>query len=108
MDKKKGTTKKIDSDFEHLKVWQDNPNLKYYLSEKHWNCHVNKLLYAYLTSRYNGDEVGVYINLELGNGENAFKIDYNQIYGVMFNEAYSFCSYVLTNPVPEADITFLA
>ena len=103
---RKTTTKKIDSDFEHLKVWQDNPDLKYYLSEKHWNYHVNQLLYAYLTSRYEGNEVGVYINLGLLNGS-AFKIDYNQSYGVMFNEAYSFCSYVLTTPVPETEITFL-
>ncbi|MBE6249409.1 MAG: hypothetical protein E7106_09195 [Prevotella sp.] len=94
------------SDFEHLKVWEDNPDLKYYLSDKHWNSHVNQLLYAYLTSRYKGNEVGVYINLGLLNGS-AFKIDYNQIYGVMFNEAYSFCRYVLTTPVPETEITFL-
>ena len=100
------TTKKIDSDFEHLKVWQDNPDLKYYLSEKHWNYHVNQLLYTYLTSRYEDNEVDVYINLGLLNGS-AFKIDYNQSYGVMFNEAYSFCSYVLTTPVPETEITFL-
>ena len=107
MDKKKGaTTNKNDSDFELLKVWQDNPDLEYYLSENHWNYHVNQLLYAYLTSRYEGNEVGVYINLGLLNGS-AFKIDYNQIYGVMFNEAYSFCSYVLTTPVPETKITLL-
>ena len=105
--KKEETTKKYDSDFEHLKVWQDNSDLKYYLSDKHWNCHVNQLLYAYLTSRYKGNEVGVYINLALGIGENAFKIDYNQIYGVMFNEAYCFCHYVLTTPVPETNIGFL-
>lgn len=99
--------KKYDSDFDHLKVWEDNPKLEYYLSEGHWNHHVNQLLYAYLTSRYKGNEVGVYINLALGKGENAFKIDYNQIYGVMFNEAYCFCHYVLTTPVPETNIGFL-
>ena len=33
--------------------------------------------------------------------------DYNQIYGVMFNEAYCFCSYVLTTPVPYTKIAFL-
>lgn len=91
MDKKKGaTTKKIDSDLDCLKVWQDNPDLKYYLSEKHLNYHVNQLLYAYLTSRYEGNEVGVYINLVLGNGEDTFKIDYSQIYGVMFNSSNRF------------------
>ena len=108
MDKKKGaTTKKIDSDFELLKVWQNNPDLKYYLSDKHWNHRVNLILYDYLTSRYEGNEVCVYINLALGNGEETFGYDYNQIYGVMFNEAYRFCSFVLTNPVPETEITFL-
>ena len=107
MGKKKGATiMKNDSDLDHLKMWQDNPDLKYYLSEDHWNHHVNELLYAYLTSRYEGNEVGVYINLGLLNGL-AFKIDYNQIYGLMFNEAYSFCSYVLTTPVPETEIPFL-
>ena len=104
---KGNASQKMDSDFEHLKTWQDNPDLKYYLSDKHWNFHVNQLLYAYLTSRYKGNEVGVYINLVLGNGENAYKIDYSQIYGVMFNEAYFFCSFVLTNPAPETEITFL-
>ena len=74
MDKNnEATIMKNDSDFEHLKVWQDNPNLKYYLSDKHWNSHVNQLLYAYLTSRYKGNEVGVYINLGLLNGS-AFKM----------------------------------
>lgn len=108
MDKKKrATTRKNDSDFEQLKVWQDNPDLLYYLSDNHWNHHVNHLLYAYLTSRYKGNEVGVYINLALCNGEDAFKIDYSQIYGIMFNEAYCFCSYVLTNPVPEMEIAYL-
>lgn len=108
MDKKAGaTTKKNYSDFEQLKVWQDNPDLLYYLSDNHWNHHVNLLLYAYLTSRYKGNEVGVYINLALCNGEAAFKIDYNSIYGVMFNEAYCFCSYVLNTPVPETKIGFL-
>lgn len=100
------TPQNNDSDFDHLKVWQDNPDLKYYLSKDHWNHHVNELLYTYLTSRYKGNEVGVYINLGLLNGS-AFKIDYNQIYGVMFNEAYSFCSYILTSTAPQTEITFL-
>ena len=108
MDKNKGVKiKKEESDFEQLKVWQNNPDLLYYLSDNHWNHQVNHLLYGYITSRYKGNEVGVYINLALCNGEDAFKIDYNQIYGVMFNEAYSFCSYVLTTPVPETKIGFL-
>lgn len=108
MHKEKGaTTKNNYSDFELLKIWKDNPDLLYYLSDNHWNHHVNHLLFAYLTSRYKGNEVGVYINLALCNGEDAFKIDYNQIYGVMLNEAYCFCSYVLTNPVPEMGIAYL-
>ena len=107
MDKKKGATGKNDSDFEHLKVWQNNPDLKYYLSEDHWNYYVNQLLFTYLKSRYNGNEVGVFINLAQLNGEDSFKEDYKQIYGVMFNEAYCFCHYVLTTPVPETEISFL-
>lgn len=107
MDKKKGATTKNDSDFEHLKVWKNNSDLDYYMSEEHWNFHVNQLLYAYLTSYYEGNEVCVYINLALGNGEETFSYDYNEIYGVMFNEAYSFCSYILTTPVPEIKIAFL-
>ena len=103
---KTNTHLKNDSDFEHLKKWLDNPNLDYYLSEDHWNYHVNHILYTYLKFRYLGNEVGVYINLALRNGS-AFKIDYNQIYGVMFNEAYCFSGFVLTNPVPEIKIAFL-
>ena len=46
MDKKKGaTTKKDNSDFENLKAWKNKPDLDYYLSEEHWNFHVNQLLY---------------------------------------------------------------
>jgi len=88
-----------------LKVWKDNPKLDDYLSEKHWNHQVNELLYAYLKSRYSGNEVGVYINMGLLSYQEGQ--DYNQIYGVMFNEAYCFCSYVLTTPVPYTKIAFL-
>lgn len=93
-----------DSDFVSLKVWKDNPDLDYYLSYEHWNHDVNHLLYIYLKNRYKGNEIGIYINLVLLNGSTSFKIDYNQIYGVMFNEAYSFCSYVLNTKVPETKI----
>lgn len=103
---KGNASQKMDSDFDHLKTWEDNPDLKYYLSKNHWNHHVNELLYAYLTSRYKGNEVGVYINMVFLNGS-AYKINYNQIYGVMFNEAYNFCSYILTTNVPETEITYL-
>lgn len=96
--------KTFESDFDHLKNWKDNPNLDYYMSNKHWNYHVNQLLYTYLKVRYSGNEVGVYINLALLNGLDSTKQDYNQIYGVMFNEAYRFCSYVLNTPVPETKI----
>ena len=88
-----------------MKVWKDNPKLDDYLSEKHWNHQVNELLYAYLKSRYSGNEVGVYINMGLLSYQEGQ--DYNQIYGVMFNEAYCFCSYVLTTPVPYTKIAFL-
>lgn len=100
-------SQKDDSDFEILKDWKDNPDLDYYLSDKHWNYHVNQLLYTYLKVRYSGNEVGVYINLALLNGLESTKIDYYQIYGVMFNEAYRLCSYILTTPVPETKITKL-
>lgn len=107
MNMNKEAIKNTESDFERLKVWQDNPNLDDYLSSMHWNQHVNLILHTYLKTRYTGNEVGVYINMALLNGENAFNIDYNQIYGVMFNEAYSFCSYVLNDPVPQTKIAFL-
>ena len=103
----KETKRNTESDFEHLKDWQDNPNLDDYLSDTHWNQHVNLLIYTYLKARYHGNEVGVYINMALLNEENAFNIDYHQIYGVMFNEAYSFCSYVLNDPVPQTKIAYL-
>lgn len=93
------------TDFEHLKDYHDNDDLDYYLSEDHWNFHVNQLLYIYLKNRYHGNEVGIYINLALLNSSSSFNVDYNQIYGVMFNEAYRFCRYVLTTPVPETKIT---
>lgn len=106
MDKEKEVlTRNTDSDYERLKVWKDNPKLDDYLSEKHWNHQVNELLYAYLKSRYSGNEVGVYINMGLLSYQEGQ--DYNQIYGVMFNEAYCFCSYVLTTPVPYTKIAFL-
>ena len=108
MDKNKGATnKKYNSDFEHLKDWKDNSDLKYYLSKSHWNYHVNQALFAYLKSRYEGNEVGVYINLAFLNGNASFENDYNQIYGVMINEAYSFCSFVLTTSAPYTNIRFL-
>ncbi len=106
MDKEKEVlTRNTDSDYERLKVWKDNPKLDDYLSEKHWNHQVNELLYAYLKSRYSGNEVGVYINMGLLSYQEGQ--DYNQIYGVMFNEAYCFCSYVLTTSVPYTKIAFL-
>lgn len=103
-EKAEGLIQIENSDFEHLKDWKDNPDLDYYLSEEHWNHDVNYLVYIYLKSRYKGNEVGIYINLVLLNGSASFKIDYNQIYGVMFNGAYSFCSYVLKTKVPETKI----
>lgn len=95
------------SDFDRLKIWQDNPDIDYYLSDEHWNCHVNLLIYDYLKNRHKANEVGVYINLGLCSPD-AFKVNYDQgCYGVMFNEAYSFCSYVLTADVPQTKIPFL-
>ena len=63
MDKKKRAAIKEDnSDFEHLKAWQNNPDLGYYRSEKHWNVHVNIALYRMLSQFY--ETIGVYEYLQ--------------------------------------------
>lgn len=60
--KKSATAKKGISDFEHLKVWQDNSDLDYYLSEDHWNFHVNQTLYNNLLVFHGGKEVGAFLD----------------------------------------------
>ena len=113
MDKKKGaTTIKTDSDFEHLKVWKDDKNLDYYLSDGHWNFHVNQLLYKILQDFYreiyNGPaEVGAYLDHERDSFFEPTK-DYSWQYGEMFNEAYRLCYFVLNASVPETKVSQVA
>ena len=113
MDKEKGTvTKKIDSDFEQLKVWKDNKSLDYYLSERHWNFHVNHLLYKILQDFYRDiydgpAEVGAYLD----HGRDSFyepTKDYSWQYGEMFNEVYRLCAFLLNTPVPETKVPQVA
>ena len=104
------TTKKIDSDFEHLKVWQDNPDLDYYMSGDHWNFHVNQLLYRKLSTFYDGVSVGQYLNPP-PNGIERFAQsipNYSPLYGELFNEAYRLCSQVMTTPIPQTKIDLIA
>ena len=48
MDIKGNATNTSNSDFEHIKAWENNTNLDYYLSEEHWNFHVNQMLLTLL------------------------------------------------------------
>lgn len=108
MNKKKGATaKKGISDFEHLKVWQDNPDLDYYLSEDHWNFHVNQMLYNNLLVFYGGKEVGAFLDSSRDSFTHPIN-DYTQLYGEMVNEAYRLCSSILTSPVPETKVARFA
>ena len=95
------------SDFEHLKSWQDNPDLDYYLSENHWNFHVNTLLYKNLLVFHEGKEVGAFLNPTCDSFSQPIK-DYTRQYGEMFNEAYRLCRIVLTSSVPETKVAQLA
>ena len=100
------------SDFEHLKAWEDNQDLDYYLSDDHWNSHVNRLLYNILLSFYDKvydgpAEVGAYLDYKRESFFEPTK-DYSKLYGKMFNEAYRLCKYVTTTPVPETKIVQVA
>ena len=108
MDKKKGTTtKKNNSDFENLKAWKNNTNLDYYLSEEHWNFHVNQMLYKNLLVFHEGKEVGAFLDVNVSDFGDPIK-DYTQLYGNMFNEAYRLCKSILTIPVPETKVAKFA
>lgn len=108
MVKKKGaTTKKIDSDFELLKVWKDNKSLDYYLSEEHWNFHVNQMLHKNLLVFHEGKEVGAFLDESESDFGAPIK-DYTPLYGKMFNEAYRICNIILTTPVPETKVAQFA
>ena len=91
------------SDFEYLKVWQYNPNLDYYLSEQHWNFHVNQILYKNLLVFHDGKEVGAFLETPDGSFTRPI-IDYTEKYGRMFNETYRLCSIILTTPIPETKV----
>ena len=101
------TTKRIESDFVHLKNYLDNDDLDFYLSEDHWNFHVNSLLYKQLLIFYEGIEVGAFLNQS---NNPAFKPinDYSLLYGNLFNEAYRLCSDILAFQVPETKVALLA
>lgn len=113
MEKNYRTTKnKIDSDFEHLKAWNDNKSLDYYLSDEHWNFHVNQLLYKILQDFYKDiydgpAEVGAYLDHGRDSIFEPTK-DYSWQYGEMFNEAYRLCDFVLNASVPEAKVPQVA
>ena len=104
---KEETPQKMDSDFEYLKEWQDNSDLDCYLSEGHWNYHVNTLLYKNLLVFHEGKELGAFLDVS----DNSFTQpirDYTPLYGNLFNEAYRLCSKVLTSPAPQAKVAWLA
>lgn len=101
MDKKKRAAIKEDnSDFEHLKAWQNNPDLGYYRSEKHWNVHVNIALYRMLSQFYETIGVYEYLQRPLASNRDLF-------YGYLLNEAYRLCHIVLTSDVPDAKMSYL-
>ena len=101
MDKnKRASTKNTYSDFEHLKVWLDNPTLDYYLSDNHWNFHVNIALHRLISQFYDNIGVYEYLRRQLTNNRDSF-------YGIMLNEAYRLCQIVITSAVPDAKVAML-
>lgn len=91
------------SDFEHLNDWQDNSGLDFYLSEQHWNFHVNQLLYKNLLVFYEGKELGAFLDWRKDSFVQPIK-DYTYLYGRIFNEAYRICSIILNTAVPETKV----
>ncbi len=112
--KKSDTTKDIAeerihnnvSDFEYLKDWKDNQDLDYYLSEEHWNYHVNSLLYKNLLV-FHEKELGAFLEVSRDNYTQPIK-DYTSLYGSLINEAYRLCYNVLTTPIPETKVAHFA
>ena len=109
IEEKKPQNKTImnDSDYIHLKDYQDNDNLDHYLSENHWNFHVNDILYKQLLVFYEGKEVGAFLDVKYNSIAQPIK-DYTPLYGKLFNEAYSLCNNILTTPVPDTKVAQLA
>lgn len=98
---------KKDSDFELLKTWQNNSSLDYYLSEEHWNYHVNTLLYKNLLVFHEGKELGAFLDVSGDSFTQPIK-DYTPLYGNLFNEAYRLSNIVLTTPVPQTKVAWFA
>lgn len=96
-----------DSDFKHMKDYQDNDSLDHYLSEGHWNFHVNNILYKNLLVFYEGKEVGAYLDVKCNSIAQPIK-DYTPLYGKLFNEAYRLCNTIITIPVPDTKVAQLA
>jgi len=107
MDIKGNATNTSNSDFEHIKAWENNTNLDYYLSEEHWNFHVNQMLYKNLLVFHEGKEVGAFLDVNGPDFGDPIK-DYTSLYGNMFNEAYRLCKSILTIPVPETKVAQFA
>ena len=105
-DKAEEAIQAVVTDFEHLKDWKNNPDLDYYLSEKHWNYHVNSLLYKNLLV-FHVKELGAFLDLSSDNFTQPIK-DYTSLYGSLINEAYRLCYNVLTTPVPETKVAHFA
>ncbi len=90
----------MQSDFDKIKDYHFNQNLDYYLSEEHWNFHVNSILYKKLLIFHEGKEVGAYLDTSGDSFTQPIR-DYTSLYGNMFNEAYRLCNVILTTPVPQ-------
>ena len=107
MDNNQKATVSHDSDFEHLRVWNNNTNLDYYLSEEHWNFHVNQMLHKNLLVFHEGKEVGAFLDDSKPDFGAPIK-DFSPLYGNMFNEVYRLCNSILTTPVPETKVAQFA
>lgn len=98
----------VKTDFDHLKEYEDNPDLDYYLSEDHWNWHVNSVLYKNLLVFHDGQELGAFLNPSMGENYKSPVNDYTSLYGHLFNEAYRICNDVLRSGVPETKVAHFA
>lgn len=101
------TIQNDNSDFEHLRNFLDRPDLDFYLSEEHWNFHVNTLLYKNLLVFHEGKEVGAFLDVRTDSFTQPIN-DYAPLYGMMFNEAYRLCNKVLTTPIPQTKVAWFA
>ncbi len=95
------------SDLDRIMDYHFNNDLDYYLSENHWNFHVNILLYKNLLVFHEGKEVGAFLDVS-GDPFTQPIRDYTSLYGDMFNEAYRLCKVILTSHVPETKVVQIA